>query len=378
MQDVDGGAAKRPYIFLACPWTPMGGGMYKVVDYLVQAQRIGAGSADFKVLDTRGATLYRSVVVLLKALWRIVLGRASGRLKGIHVNMAERLSVLRKGMVVLSARAMGLPVVLHLHAAQLHHFYADLPKPLQWLTRRVFATASQVLVLGEQSRRFVVDTLGVPASKVEVVINGVPHVTTRRRPETPGKVFKVLFLGNLMERKGVSDLLKALASEPLRTRSWTADFAGGGDVAHYRALAGSLKLDQRVNFVGWADQAKAAQLLSQADVLVLPSYDEGLPLVILEALAHGVAVVCTPVGEIPAVLTIDDEVLMATPGDIDSIAEAIARLIDHPDLRRHLEAQGHQAFLKRFSMDIFFGRIAAIHQRSFDVSASDGPAQHEA
>ncbi|RTL33118.1 MAG: glycosyltransferase [Burkholderiales bacterium] len=361
------------FIYLACPWAPMGGGMYKVVDYLIQAQRPGAGSADLRVLDTRGGG--RAVLswpVLLLALCKVLWGRLSGRLVGVHVNMAERLSLFRKGAVVLFARALGLPVVLHLHAAQLHHFYRSLPRVLQALVRRIFASASVVVVLGEQARKFVIDELGVPGNRVQVLINGVPGNRVERRIRRHGQAFNILFLGNLMERKGVSDLLKALASPELASRrgQWHARFAGGGDVPHYKALAASLNAPDCVEFVGWADQARAAHLIAQADVLILPSYDEGLPLVILEALAKGVAVICTPVGEIPAVLTDGLNALFVQPGKIDEIARALCRLMDDPQLLSTLEAGGAAIYAEKFSMDVFFRNVARIHQQQFGHCAA--------
>jgi len=97
--------------------------MFKVADYMIQSQSPGsvaeAERAHLIPLDTRGGgAAAMSALVLTKALVRILAGRASGRLAGVHVNMAERLSMYRKCVVVLAARALGVPVVLHLHAAQ--------------------------------------------------------------------------------------------------------------------------------------------------------------------------------------------------------------------------------------------------------------------
>ncbi len=101
-------------------------------------------------------------------------GKFSGRPAGVHVNMAERLSLFRKGAVIVACRALGIPVVLHLHAAQLHHFYQSLARPLQALTRWVFSLPASVVVLGSAARQFVIEDLGVAEDRVDIVINGVP------------------------------------------------------------------------------------------------------------------------------------------------------------------------------------------------------------
>jgi glycosyltransferase involved in cell wall biosynthesis len=360
------------YIFIACPWNGKGGGMFRVAEYLLQAQKseIPPESAELRALDTRGAhgAIY-SMWVLATALVKIVRGRASGQLVGIHVNMAERLSVFRKGAVIVLSRALGIPVVLHLHAAQLHHFYLRLPRPLQAMTRWVFSLPESCVVLGTTAQRFVVDELRVPASRVEIVINGVPAPTVPRRVGREDAVKRLLFVGNLSERKGVTDLLQALSRPGFENLQLELVLAGGGDIPAYHAKARALGLEKMVSFTGWSEQREVAALMAQADILVLPSYDEGLPLVILEALANGVAVVCTPVGEIPSALTDGVTACFVEPGDVNGLAESLQNLLRQPELIKTLEKNGKALYERDFSLPQFFFNIARIHQRSFGVSA---------
>jgi len=361
-----------PYIFVAVPWTPVGGGMFKVADYLIQSQSLESqkGSAQLRPLDTRGAAgAGYSLWVLLQALVKLVLGRIGGGLVGVHVNMAERMSLFRKGLVVIVCRALRIPVVLHLHAAQLHHTYRRMSRPLRALTRWVFSLPSACIVLGATSRRFVIDELTVAADKVEVVMNGVPEPTVPRRQRVDSDGLRVLFLGNLLERKGVVDLLHALVSLKMPIPQLKVNIAGGGDIEGYRTLAKKLGIDNVVTFDGWVDQAKASRLLADADVLILPSYDEGLPLVILEALANGVAVVCTPVGEVPAVFTDQVDACFVRPGDIESIADGLRRVLDDPYLRRNLEQNGRRMYERQFSFARFFENISRIHLKHFGTCA---------
>lgn len=358
------------YIFIACPWTPKGGGMFKVADYLIQAQdRSSTGAAELRPLDTRGGgnALY-SMLILATALAKLVRGRLSGHLAGVHVNMAERLSLFRKSAVVIMCRVLGLPVILHLHAAQLHHFYRELPSPLQRLTRWVFSLPASCLVLGSAAQHFVIETLKVPGSRVEVIINGVPEPTHKRRVAGENPIQKVLFLGNLSERKGIFDLLQALALPGFDPSRLEVIFAGGGNVALYLDKARQLGIDGFVRFAGWSDQQQVAQMMALADVLVLPSYDEGLPLVILEALANGVAVVCSPVGEIPSVLRDGVNACFVQPGDIPGIAAGLQRVLQDPSFRQTLERNGRSLYEQRFSLTQFFASVAKIHQRHFGMA----------
>lgn len=300
------GAVPRRFIYIAGLCTPMGGGMFRIAQYLLQCQQANPGRAALRLLETRGGgSVLWSPFYLLRVIGAVAAGRASGRLAGVHVNGAERLSMLRKGLLMAACRALRVPVVFHLHAAQLPRTYHASPAPVRAVIRWIFSLPSCCIVLGRNAAQFVVRDRGLPAARVEVVFNGVPEpepVAVRPRARAGSQL---LFVGNLSERKGVSDLLHALHDPRLRAIPCELTLAGGGggggDVEGYAALAARLQLDGRVRFLGWADKATLDRLLAEADVLVLPSYHEGLPLAILEALARGVPVVCTPVGEIPGV-----------------------------------------------------------------------------
>jgi len=364
------------FIYIACPWTPKGGGMFKVADYLIQAQAFPPppGVAELRPLDTRGgASALFSAWVLATALAKLVRGRLSGRLAGVHVNMAERLSLFRKGIVIVMCRTLGVPVVLHLHAAQLHHSYRALPRSLQALTRWVFSLPASCVVLGTAAKGFVTSELKVPASRVEIVINGVPEPTEPRRKPSEGAVQHVLFLGNLSERKGVSDLLQALAQSGFDRSRLAVSLAGGGDIESYQKKAQALHVDSFVHFEGWSDQHKVAQLMARADVLVLPSYDEGLPLVILEALANGVAVVCSPVGEIPTVLSDRVSAYFVQAGDVTGLARALQDVLREPGLMDTLERNGRRLYEQKFSLPRFSASVARVHQRHFGISGQPLP-----
>jgi glycosyltransferase involved in cell wall biosynthesis len=356
------------YIYIACPWTPVGGGMYKVADYLIQSQS-PRSPAQLRPLDTRGGSnpLF-SMWVLFTALLKLLQGRLSGRLAGVHVNMGERLSLFRKSVIVIACRALGIPVVLHLHA-QMYPFYRRLPAVLQAITRWVFSLPSAVLVIGAAARRFVTGELHVPAERVEVVVNGVPGPVVAPLHTREPAVSRLLFVGRLCEAKGVSDLLNALAHPDLDVGRLRLTLAGNGDIAGYQANAEALGLGDAVQFAGWCDQDRVAALLRDADILVLPSHDEVLPLVVLEALAQGVAVVCTPVGELPSTLVDGVHALFVPHADPTTLAHALQGLIEAPQVVDSLARNGRALYERQFSLERFCANIAEVHQRHFGVSA---------
>lgn len=360
---------KTKTIFIAAPDGGAGGGMGRVKDYILASPPDCARRFQFEALlmrDHRGA--HFSVMLLLAAVGRLLAAALPGRAALLHVQMGDRGSILRKGLLVCFARFCGVPALLHLHAVELEELYARSSGLVRALIRVPFAAATSIIVLGERQRRWLVETVGIAAAKVDVLTNGVPSLDEPpHRTVRVGEPCRILFLGNLIERKGVSDLIVALADVNRSESGWEAVLAGGGDEDFYRRKARELGIGDKLRFPGWVDRAAVFELLDWADMLVLPSYDEGLPLVILEALGFALPVVCTPVGAIPELLHDGETVLLVPPGDHPALTAAIARLVSEPALRLELGRNGRDLYERRFSLASFQDNLFVIYRQRFGI-----------
>jgi glycosyltransferase involved in cell wall biosynthesis len=374
--------SERRTVFLACPYGQVGGGMGSIMAYLAAMRQDPFGRFDLKRLESRGGGhIAWSPIFLAVAVGRIVLEAARGRLAVVHLNLAERGSVFRKAVLLGATKLVGGQVLLHLHAAQIVQFHGSMGRIGKALLRWMFHSADHCVVLGDVWRRWVIDTFGVAPNRVGIIYNGVPATaTTSRAPVRDGR-FRLLFVGNLLERKGVKDLLRAFASPAVRARDITLTMAGGGPIDMYRAMAAELGVADRITFTGWIGQQDARALMVRSDALVLPAYDEGLPLVILEALASGTPVICTPVGSIPEVLEDRRSALFVSPGDEAGIAIAILTLLEQPAIGRELSAAGAVLYDQLFTMEAFarsFGRLyATLTPWDGNVSPPVWPPAHE-
>ena len=365
--------AQLPKIaYIVAPSGQKGGGMGRVKDYILQMGGDAQGRVMFSALDTRGdGSALASLWKLFLALCVIVRATLAGRIAFVHLNAGDRGSMVRKGVVALVCRALHVPTVLHLHAAELLGHYSEANGVLRWLIRQPFQAATCVVVIGMLWRDWLVRDLGIDAGKIEVVYNGVPVETATQvegvDPRVHDAVVHLLFLGNLMERKGVSDLLRALALLPSSAPAWQLTLAGGGDLAHYRKMVTELRLIERVHFAGWVEQAAARTLLHNHHVLLLPSYDEGLPLVILEALGSGMAVIATAVGSIPEVLEDQRNALFVDVGNSRDIADKIMRLLQDRALLGALGTDGIRLYRERFTLSAFGDGLFAVYRKHCGV-----------
>ena len=352
-------------VALVSPPLDASGGIGRVTSCALAALR--PGDAGVRVLDSRGhsASPVLSLLPLLRVCATLLALGARRAVDVVHVNMSSHGSTVRKCAVVAACRCVRLPVVLHLHASSYPEFFERLPAPARRIVRATFRSARSVVVLSESWRAYVCTTLAVPPARVTVLPNAAPGPSRATPvPRRDGEPAQLLFLGRLGERKGVPELLAALGRPPLRERSWRLTLAGDGDVPAYRRRAAELGLADRVRFTGWVDEAATRALLGQAHVLVLPSHAEGSPMAVIEAMAHAVPVVATPVGGIPELVTSGVEGLLVPPGDADALAAALLRLLDDEPLRRSLAVGARAAWARTHTPEVYAAGLAALWRRA--------------
>lgn len=273
---------------------------------------------------------------LLRELWR--------RPRLVHVHMSAHGSLVRKAPIVLLASAMRIPVVLHVHASDLHTFHDQVRRPVQWLIRRTLESATVVVALG----RLWTERIGViaPRARVRVVPNA-SVIGPPANPHEPGTPLRFLFLGRVGERKGTFDLIEAWRRCAPADRAELV-IAGDGEVERARSMVAELGLGDSIDVLGWIPTEGVPDLLSSVQVMVLPSYNEGQPMAILEAMGRGICIISTEAGGIPEMLG-DDGGIVLVPGDIDALSGAIRTVIDDPELREALAARGAEHALRNHS-----------------------------
>jgi len=276
----------------------------------------------------------------------------------VHIHFASRGSTLRKMLLAGMALRASRPLILHAHGGGFDRFFDSLPAFLQRVLRRTFARADRLIVLSTQWRDFYVQRLGVAPSKVSILNN--PTVLPRRVPQRFGRDrVQFLFLGRIGEQKGVFDILSAFVSLPddLRRRARLV-FAGDGDVAELVSRAGEHA--RAIELHSWVDAEQRNALLEASDVFLLPSYREGLPMALLEAMAFGLPVITTNVGGIPDVVTNGCEGELIDPGDVPALRAAMCKLIEDESLRIRLGERARKR-AEQFDVSHFSAELARIY-----------------
>jgi glycosyltransferase involved in cell wall biosynthesis len=337
--------------------------MASLVTHLANGLSARLPGVQVDVVDTYGpGAFWMMPFTLLVAAFRLVFAKIRRRADLVHVHMASDGSVPRKSLLALIATGLGLPTIIHLHGADFDEFVRSLAPGRRRLLVRVLERCAAVVVIGNHWRDVAVDELGLDPERVVMIHNGVPTWGPARE-KTSGRAPLLLMVGELGPRKGTPELIAALGTSELRTRDWRAVLAGDGAVERARSDIASLGLSHRVSTPGWQSQQEVRRLLDTADIFVLPSHHEGLPMAILEAMASGTAVLATPVGAIPDAIVDGETGLLVQPGDVAGLTRALVRLLDDPELRERLAVGGRRRFEQSFTIDRTVDAVARLYQK---------------
>lgn len=361
-------------VLMATPGGRRGkGGMASLVNYLVAALPSRLPGLRCDVIDTYGpGPFWLMPFHYALSVLQLIAGRLAGRVDLVHIHMSHYGSAVRKLILALIATGLGVRTVVHMHGSDFHLYFRSLPG---WYKRAVVAIlrrCQRVIVIGDYWRKFATQELGLDPARVVLIHNGAPRPDVPRRAanDTP----RLLMLGELGPRKGTPELIAALATPELRARRWTATLAGNGPVDEFRSKVAALGLSDRMTLPGWQSSEQVKALLAVADIFVLPSRQEGLPVAILEAMAGNVAVIATPVGAISDAIVDGQTGLLVPPGDVPALATALVRLIDDTTLREALSRQARARFEEKFTIDRTADQTAALY-REIGIVSDPRPPQ---
>jgi glycosyltransferase involved in cell wall biosynthesis len=229
-----------------------------------------------------------------------------------------------------------------------------------------FKTADQCIVLNREALLFLQMRYGLPPDRVWCIPNGVGPEFFNRRSWSDTAEPKLLFVGTWIDHKGIYALAEAfeqlLALAP-RVRLTIAGCAETEErVRHYFSSA----VQGTINIRPFVSRAEMPEVYAQHDICVLPSLVEGMPLVLLEAMASGLAVVTTESSGMADLVEDGHDGLLTIPGDADSLTVAMATLCGNSQLRQKLGCAAQEK-MKRFTWKRSALRHEAVFRRAMGV-----------
>lgn len=294
---------------------------------------------------------------LLAVLTMMPIDRLRGR-RILHLHGASDRSYPRKSILIHWGHLLGYKIIYHSHGCDLHEYFAK--RDLN-VVRRPLDKCSEIIVLSEWWKNYFAETFGY--TNIDILYN-IVDIPAKPLPTTSDKCLNLLFMGEIGQRKGIFDLLRVMAANRDRWIGRVHLTVGGAgpDMKQFHSFIAQHSLKPMISYKGWVRGEAKEELFAACDVIILPSHNEGLPIFILEGMASGRAIISTPVGGIPEVVTTGLNGFLVTPGNDAEIAQAIQHYIDHPE---HKSNHG-QASLDRiapYKPDSVMQQLSAIYRK---------------
>jgi glycosyltransferase involved in cell wall biosynthesis len=321
------------------------GGIATLVDTLVPVLKQRADLLYFHTVQNRpleesGKFTLRNFYLVFSQFARFVFVLSTFRPKIIHLHTSQGLAWLKDSLYILMGKAYRCKVVVHVNAADFNELYASGSQVRKFYTRIVMGRADVVIAVSSEWHEYL--TQVVPAERVHIIPNCIDvNSFSPRTLLHEDNTTNVLFIGSVGSRKGAFDLIEAssdlIKAQNCSLQVWIAGYSEKeGDLERAFARINELKLGDACQLLGPVYGNKKFDLLTTADLFVLPSYSEGLPLAIIEAMSAGLPIISTPVGGIPDVIRDGYNGFLVPPGDIKALVSKIEILARDPGMRENM------------------------------------------
>ena len=278
-----------------------------------------------------------------------------------HIHVASRGSTFRKGYYVDVIKKWNKKVILHIHGAQYLVFFNKLSAKKKKRVIEILTKSDMTIALSQDWKDKFDNRFGL--TNCYVLKNGIDM--NRLTPAIqPPSIHQNSFvtLGRLGERKGTYDLVEAINISRNKIPEIKCYLAGDGDVETIKELIRAKKLEDTIKVVGWADFDKKLELLKSVSTVVLPSYNEGLPMSILEGMACGKAIISTTVGAIPEVVSPDNGILVKA-GDVRALSEALVECAQNLERITRMSNANIDKIKRQFSVDVMHSQLSKYYKR---------------
>ena len=265
----------------------------------------------------------------------------------IHIHLAYDMSFYRKLIIVIIGNFKNDLIFLHLHGSEFERFY----KESGWLQKNLiswmFNHVDVLLVLSKKWKLFVENICD--SRNINILYNGADPEVFKPYPPKKNNI-NILFMGVLGRRKGSYDLIEAFIPIYNKFPNVSLMLGGDGEIEKTFDTVKDKLIDDRVKLMGWLQGQDKIDAFRNADIYILPSYNEGLPVSILEAMAAGLPIISTPVGGIPEAVIDGVNGYLIEPGDIESISNKIDKLCVDDSLREVMGKESIRLINEKFHL----------------------------
>lgn len=283
----------------------------------------------------------------------------------VHIHSSFGPSFYRKMPFIYMASWANIPIVNHIHGADFDNFYVNASEAKKEKIKKVYNKCSLLIALSDEWKVRLSQI--VPNEKITIIENySTLHEDALKQRLKRECNNTVLFLGELGKRKGCYDIPDVIQRVKQSVPDVKFILAGAGSEVDENAIK-QLIYDKDVKkntfFPGWVRGKEKDALLRDADVFFLPSYNEGMPMAVLDAMGYGLPVVSSNVGGIPKIVHDGENGACCTPGDVEKFANIIIELLLNKRIRESAENASWKIVKDGYSLQVHLKLLTEVYER---------------
>ncbi len=314
--------------------------------------RVGPEYADHKLM-----VILKFLVTPFRFLFRLIKIRPDV----LHLNPSfDRKSLLREVPMILLSRIFGCAGLVQFHGGTVENLVKKNRIPVS--LKLLLSLAHQVIMLTEIQKKALLKF--VPTLRASVLPNMVNIPKKSRKYTKKEDGFKLLFLSRIERKKGIYEILEAIPSVIEEFPKAWFYFAGDGpDRSNVERLCSDEKIREHVKFFGYVGEVMKDLLFSESDVFLFPSrHPEGMPYALLEAMAHGLPIIATPVGALPEIVSHGQNGLLIPTESPHKLAETIIQLLVDFDLRKKMRRMNSRLAEEKFNITVVSQKFKNLYE----------------
>ncbi len=274
--------------------------------------------------------------------------------KSVHIHTASKGSFYRKSIALQIAKLFNKKVILHIHGGGFEAFYQKSSQFIKNIITNTLNKSDMIIVLSRQWQEKISSICS--NNNIKVLYN--PAIIKELQVSRE-KFVKVLFLGRMCSAKGIYDIIDAV--KYIQSDNILINLYGDGNLAEFQQIVAENNLQSKIKIMGWVSGEEKEEIIKNSDIYVLPSYNEGLPMSILEAMAYGLPIISTPVGGIPESVEDGFNGFLIQPGDTKALAEKIEILANDASLRKQMGQESYRIAKEKFDIKIIIKQLEEIY-----------------
>ena len=335
------------------------GGMLTVVENYKQSEKFCKATNLLYIPVVTHANKISKLLFFLRAYLKIIIIFISKEIDIVHVHMSSKGSAYREGVILLTAKIFHKKTLAHMHAAEYEKWFYSLGYMNKKIVSFLLKKADVILALGEKWRKVYEDVTGCK-SKVEILYNAV-NVPRENYYNADAK--EILFLAHMIERKGIDDLLDSISAIGNDIPDDIVFVLYGADRENnIIEKICDRKLSTKVKYKGWLSNDEKDNCFKNVMLNVLPSYNEGLPMTILETMAYGIPNISTQIAAIPEVIRNGENGILIMPGDKKRLSEKLKNIISDREMRLSMSDKAYNTIVDKFSINNHLTNLMKIYE----------------